>query len=163
MDTSNYPVDHPCFCIDRKKVPGTFTDETAGKTIYEFIALRSKSYAYNLDGSENIKAKGVRNHVVKNHMTIADHKECLFGDSELQEADEARDLAVQQSNQYEATGFTSATNLYTPFRVNKSLRSFKHEMKTISTVKLVLNRNDDKRIVCQDQIHTLAHGHYRLE
>lgn len=28
MDTSNLPIDHPCYCVERKKLPGTFTDET---------------------------------------------------------------------------------------------------------------------------------------
>lgn len=30
MDTSNLSIDHPCYCTDRKKLPGTFTDETKG-------------------------------------------------------------------------------------------------------------------------------------
>ena len=58
---------------------------------------------------------------------------------------------------------TTAINEYTPFRVNKSFRSFKHEMKTIASVKLALNRSDDKRVVLDDQIHTLAYGHYAIK
>jgi hypothetical protein len=89
------------------------------------------------------------------------HKKCLFWDGgPPPETDINRNLAVEQSKQFELTGLTSTANEYTPFRVNKSLRSFKHEIKTISSVKLALNRSDDKRIVCEDQIHTLAHGHY---
>jgi len=78
LDTSNLPASHPCYCIDRNKLPGTFTDETSGEAIWEMIALRAKSYGYNLAGIEKIKAKGIRGHVVKNHMTIDDHKQCLF-------------------------------------------------------------------------------------
>lgn len=161
MDTSNLPVDHPCYCAERKKIPGTFTDETAGKYIWEFLALRSKSYAYNLAGEENIKAKGIQGHVVKNHMTLDDHKKCLFWKGAMPKTDEARDKAVKQANKFETTGSNSTE--YTPFRVNKCLRSFKHQMKTISTVKLALNRHDDKRFVMSDNIHTLAHGHYKIE
>lgn len=84
-------------------------------------------------GSEKIKAKGVSKPVIKNHLTIDDHKRCLFGE----EID--------------------------PYRVMKSIRSYKHEVKTISTEKLALNRQDDKRYVLEDSIHTLAHGHYRIE
>ncbi|KAF0751119.1 Uncharacterized protein FWK35_00013908, partial [Aphis craccivora] len=36
-------------------------------------------------------------------------------------------------------------------------------MKTISRIKLALNRADDKRVVLENQINTLAHGHFRIE
>ncbi|KAE9521986.1 hypothetical protein AGLY_017619 [Aphis glycines] len=48
MDTSNFPTSHPCFCNDRKKVSGTFTDEICGEVIEKFIALRIKSYELQL-------------------------------------------------------------------------------------------------------------------
>ncbi|XP_022174132.1 uncharacterized protein LOC111036429 [Myzus persicae] len=163
MDTSNLPVNHKCYCIDRKKLPGTFTDETDGKAITEFVALRDKSYAYNLSGVEKIKAKGVRGHVVKNHLSLADHKQCLFWDGPMVDSDTSRSVALNQFELFKSIGHTSSTKQYTPFRVNVSLRSFKHQMKSISTVKLALNRSDDKRLVLENQIHTLAHGHYRIE
>jgi hypothetical protein len=161
MDTSNLSPNHPCYCVDRKKLPGTFTDETKGQAIREFVALRAKSYAYNLAGEEKLKAKGVRRHVVKNHMTIEDYKQCLFWDGSM--ARNARELAINQFNAFKCTGQKSLTNQYTPYRVNISLRSFKHQMKSISTVKLALNRSDDKRLVLENQINTRAHGHYRNE
>jgi len=49
----------------------------------EFCALRAKSYSFILDGKEKIKAKGIRQHVVKNYMTFNDHKKCLFGVEEM--------------------------------------------------------------------------------
>jgi hypothetical protein len=51
---------------------------------------------------------------------------------------------------------------YTPYRENVSIRSFKHKIKTIKTMKLALNRSDDKRHVLPDRVHTLAHGHYKI-
>jgi hypothetical protein len=60
-------------------------------------------------------------------MTIDDHKKCLFWDGSPPETDRNRNLAVERSKQFELTGSTSTTNEYTPFRVNKSLRSFKHD------------------------------------
>ncbi|XP_025405883.1 uncharacterized protein LOC112680100 [Sipha flava] len=134
MDTSNLPRDHSCFIAERKKIPGLFSDESNGQTIHEFIALRAKSYAYIIDGQEKIKAKGIRKHVVKKHMTFEHHKKCLFGEPEL-------DL----------------------YRENISIRSVKHKISTINTKKLTFNRFDDKRFVMRDQIHTLAHGHYRIQ
>jgi hypothetical protein len=105
----------------------------------EFIALRAKSYAYAIEGEEEIKAKGIREHVVKNHMTLEDHKRCLF------------------SEDYDTEdGFT-------PFRENISIRSFKHQVMTIKSNKLTYNRHDDKRYVLEDRIHTKAHGHYYIK
>ncbi|CAI6371757.1 unnamed protein product [Macrosiphum euphorbiae] len=80
MDTSDLPIDHPCYIAERKKIPGLFSDEAKGQPITKFIAIRAKSYAYILNDKEKIKAKGVRGHVVKNHMTFNDHFDCLFTD-----------------------------------------------------------------------------------
>ena len=40
-----------------KKVPGMFKDEAGGKIISEFVGLRAKSYAFDMDGDElkNVK------------------------------------------------------------------------------------------------------------
>jgi hypothetical protein len=133
MDTSNLPENHPCYIAERKKIPGLFSDETDGLVMTEFCALRSKSYAYILNGKEKIKAKGIRKHVVKNHMTFSDHKKCLF-----EEKGENK-------------------------RENVSIRSFNHQLTTIQTNKITYNNYDDKRVVLEDKVHTVAHGHYSLK
>ncbi|XP_060878133.1 uncharacterized protein LOC132950630 [Metopolophium dirhodum] len=46
---------------------------------------------------------------------------------------------------------------------NVSIRSFNHQLMTIKTKKLTYNSYDDKRVVLEDKIHTLAHGHYSIE
>jgi hypothetical protein len=94
-------------------------------------------------------------------MTLEDYKQCLFWDGSM--ARNARELAINQFNAFKCTGQKSSTNQYTPYRVNISLRSFKHQMKSISTVKLALNRFDDKGLVLENQINTRTHGHYRIE
>lgn len=133
---------------DRKKSPGFFSDEVDGNVVSEFCALRAKSYAFNVYagledegkskdvrvGGEKIKAKGIRPHVVKNHMTLEDHRKCLFGES---------GVGVHKEN--------------------VSIRSFNHQLVTIKTMKLTYNSYDDKRVVLDDKIHTLAHGHYSIE
>lgn len=141
LDTSNYPPEHPCYRTERKKVPGTFTDETNGKTIWEQVALRAKAYGYSLVGEEHIKAKGVSKAVVKNQLTLNDYKNCLF------------------------EGLDQTQNLdgYSPHRVMTSFRSYKHEVKTISTNKLALNRFDDKRYILNNRIDTLPWGHHRIK
>lgn len=125
MDTSNLPQNHSCYISERKKIPGFFSDETDGKTIYEFVALRAKSYAFNIEGMEKIKAKGIRGHVVKNHMTINNHKRCLFNDMELDR-----------------------------YAENISVRSFNHQISTIKTKKVTYNNHDDKRYILEDRIHS---------
>ncbi|XP_060847585.1 uncharacterized protein LOC132927141 isoform X1 [Rhopalosiphum padi] len=139
MDTANLPSVHPCYVADRKKSPGFFSDEVDGNVVSEFCALRAKSYAFNVYAGledvvrEQIKAKGVRQHVVKNHMTLEDHVKCLFGEAGVE-----------------------------AYKENVSIRSFKHKLMTIKTRKLTYNSYDDKRVVLDDKIHTLAHGHYSL-
>jgi len=133
MDTSNIPGNHPCYIAERKKIPGLFSDETDGRIMREFCALRAKSYAYILDDKEKIKAKGIRGHVIKNHMTFENYKKCLFGDADL-------DFYHQ----------------------NFSIRSFKHQLNTIKMNKLTYNSFDNKKVIMEDKVHTLAHRHYSL-
>ena len=39
------------------------------------------------------------------------------------------------------------------------IRSHNHEIFTENINKVALSSEDDKRIICEDKIHTLAHGH----
>ncbi|XP_060860289.1 uncharacterized protein LOC132937483 [Metopolophium dirhodum] len=142
MDTANLPRDHPCYIAERKKVPGLFSDELDGRIMTAFCALRAKSYAYKtlgvdgIDVMENIRAKGIRGHVVKNHMTFEGHRRCLF-----------EGIGVDDDNR----------------QLNMCIRSFNHQLTTVKSNKITYNNYDDKRIVLEDKIHTLAHGHYRIE
>jgi len=208
MDTSNLPTAHPCYVGTRKKIPGLFKDETAGRTMHEFIALRAKSYAYKLEGDEKLVAKGIRGHVVRNHMTFEDHKRCLFevddggdgdeseelgtddddfDDGDFGDDDERKDVEMRRRARLmarsvidtlhgNAAAATAAAIVgekftpiplpsytpYTPYRENVSIRSFEHRVKTIKTMKMTLNRFDDKRVVDDDRIRTRAYGHYVL-
>ncbi|XP_015376492.1 PREDICTED: uncharacterized protein LOC107170813 [Diuraphis noxia] len=212
MDTSNLPATHPCYTGTRKKIPGMFKDETAGRTMHEFIALRAKSYAYKIEGGEKLVAKGIRGHVVRNHMTFEDHKRCLFevdGENAVDGA-ESEEVGEDDGDDYMEDDFDDDTTLkveelkrrarlmarsvittihenaaaattaaaiagveftptplppytpYTPYRQNVSIRLFEHRVKTIKTMKMTLNRFDDKRVVDDDRIRTHAYGHYAL-
>ncbi|XP_016663863.1 uncharacterized protein LOC107885037 [Acyrthosiphon pisum] len=109
MDTSDLPPDHPCYIAKRKEIPCLFSDETNGLVMTHFCTLRAKSYAYRINGKENIRAKGIRGHVVKNHMNFKDHYRCLFGDVTLDTKTE-----------------------------NVLIHSFKHQLKTIKSSKVTL-------------------------
>ena len=65
-----------------KKVIGKFTDETKGVPIKSFVGLRSKCYSVLLANAKNDEKKtlkGIKKTFVKNNITHADYKKCLFG------------------------------------------------------------------------------------
>ena len=43
------------------------------------------------------------------------------------------------------------------------IRSHKHEVFTDTVNKVALSCEDDKRVICEDGIHILAHGHFKTE
>ena len=134
FDTSGYSkTDFKLLPIGlNKKVIRLMEDESGGKIMTEFVALRPKLYSYKkLDGSEDKKCKGIKKCVVKKTLTFEDYKPCLFCDS-------------------------------TEYRSQRMLRSSKHEVHTIEVNKVALNRDDDKRISKKDGISTFARGHKDL-
>ena len=81
FDFSNYPKDHPLYSTKFKKVPGKFKDELGGQEMIEFIALRSKMYAYKTPTSEAKKLKGIAKNVVKKVISLSDYKNSLFNNA----------------------------------------------------------------------------------
>ncbi|CAI6370120.1 unnamed protein product [Macrosiphum euphorbiae] len=63
----------------------------------QFIGLRAKSYAYDIEGAVNIRSKGVQGHVIRNHLTFNDHMRCLFTDDDGSDADDYRDKEFDAS------------------------------------------------------------------
>ena len=135
FDTSNYPKDHPS-CIPtgaNKKVPGLFKDECGGKQMTEFIGLRPKLYANNVEGvGESKRAKGVKGSTVKKDIALADYRECLYSGKP-----QTRSMCV--------------------------IRSRQHELHSERITKVALCPKDDKRVVLEDKISTLAIGHYKTK
>ena len=81
FDTSDYPPNHPSGIPSgfNKKVLGVFKDEVKGKVIDEFVGLRAKLYSYKMfEGKESKECKGIKKAVVKNSITHANYKTCLF-------------------------------------------------------------------------------------
>jgi len=66
FDTSKLPDGHPSGIIAglNKKVPGMMKDETKGEIIKEVVALRAKSYSYEMKKGRRIKMQ--RNHESRN-------------------------------------------------------------------------------------------------
>ena len=81
FDTSDYPPNQPSGIPSgfNKKVLGVFKDEVKGKVIDEFVGLMAKLYSYKMfEGKESKKCKGIKKTVVKNSITHANYKTCLF-------------------------------------------------------------------------------------
>lgn len=77
FDTSDYAPNniYGFPCLNKKKL-GFFKDENKGKILKEFVGLRSKMYALNVEDSIVAKAKGV-NKCVTAKFQIQDYKNCL--------------------------------------------------------------------------------------
>ena len=134
-DFSEYPKDHPLYDESNKKVIGKMKDETNSKPIQEFIGLRSKMYSVLLSKDKNkATAKGVKKSCMKN-IKHKDYKRCIFSN-----AKEDRQQKV-------------SFNL---------IRSENHIINTINVNKVGLACLDNKRYVLDNNVDTLAYGHYKI-
>jgi hypothetical protein len=135
-DTSDYPSDHPCYSNVNKKVIGKFKDELNGVPMMEFVGLRAKMYSILKDETHNkATAKGIKRSVIKS-LTHEQYKLAIFGTTKEE---------LQQKVSF---------NL---------IRSENHQLNSIKVTKTGLCAYDDKRWVLDDNVHTLAHGHYRTQ
>lgn len=135
MDLANLPRDHPCYIAKWKKTSTLFFNKTDGHTMYEFVTLRTKSYAYDIEGVEKITVKVIRGNMVKNHMTLEYHKRCKF---------------VSDDNDDDDGEYG-----YPKYTVNVFLISYEHKLMTTKIKKLTYNKYVDKPYV--------HYGHYTIE
>jgi hypothetical protein len=134
-DFSDYPKDHHSglWSDENKKVIGKFKDEANGKIITEFVGLRAKMYSFTTDDYESKKAKGIKRSAVK-ELQFSDYYRSLLGGV-------AHD--IQQKVNF------------------NTIRSYKHELYSISQTKIGLCSFDDKRYLI-DNVSTYAHGHFKI-
>lgn len=137
MDFSNYPPSHPRYCERVKAVPGYFKDENAGNILTEVVGLKSKCYIQNvLDPSLATQEVSV---VCKGVGKRARQNLTL----------ESYRSCLYNFNQVK-------TDMY-------CIRSKNHNVFTQRVNKVALTTTDDKRFVLGCGIHTLPHGHYRIQ
>ena len=135
FDTSGYKEGHPSGIPTgiNKKVLGMFKDEAAGKSIKEFVGLRSKLYSFKMDeGKENKRCKGIKKAVVERTIRHEDYKTCLTTGKEQ-------------------------------LRRQNIIRSYDHVLYTEEVNKIALSAADDKRYLLKDSFDTLAWGHRRIK
>ena len=98
----------------------------------EFVALRSKVYAFRNKDEEVTKAGGVPEEARKNQLSVEKYLECLRSG---QVGEQLRSMQLQSRDHV--------------------LRDVEVEMKGLSPL-------DDKRWVREDGLRTYAYGHWRI-
>lgn len=139
MDYSNYPEDHKLFTTENKARLGFFKDELCGKlSCEEFIGLRSKCYAMKLKDLDT--------------STFSDKKVCKgIGRTAIKNRlnfDHYKDCLFQ------------STILRRSFH---SIRSTKHNLKTVLINKKALSYVDTKRWLFDCGIHSVPYGSYLIK
>ena len=136
FDFSEYPRNHPLYSNINQKVVGKFKDELHGACMTKFVGLRPKLYSFEfVDEQGQAHGKNTAKGVQK---CVKDNK-LKFSDYERC----LREMCVENVS------------------VN-SIRSDRHQLFTYNINKIGLSAYDDKRYICEDGIHTLAHGHYQI-
>ena len=125
FDTLNYEIDRSLPTGKNKKVIGLMKGELGGRIMAEFIALRPKTYAYQIDNDESEvkKAKGKKKCVIKRVLKFNDYKNCQLNDKVV--------LKLQQR-----------------------FKSERHDVYAEEVNKIALSSNDDKRLQIFDKITT---------
>ena len=134
FDTSGYSEDdhRPLPTGKNNKKIGMMKDELGGKIMTEFIALRAKMYAYKKLDLDKPENKICRG-----------TKKCVVAKSFT-------------CDDYKTCLFEGKTI----YRGQMLFENKKHEIYTVNKTKIALNRDDDKRLVKQEGITTLARGHF---
>ena len=128
FDTSDYPENHPSGIKTgvNKKVIGKFKDKAAGKQITHFVGLRPKLYTYKIEGQ-----------------------------GEKRKAKGVKKYVIKKSlsfDDYKKCLFTEEEVM----EEMNIIRSQNHEIFSMRVNKVALSSNDDKRLICENKIDTLA-------
>ena len=128
FDTSDYPKEHPSGILTgvNKKVIGMFKDEVAGKQITHFVGLRPKLYDFKVEEGKEVS----KCKGIKKNVV---KKTINFDD-------------------YVQCLFSNEKQM----RSMKIIQSRHHDIYSKEVNKIALSNEDDKRIVLEDKVHTLA-------
>ena len=142
FDTNDFPANHPAvlnglpIVLENKKKIGLMKDECGGAIMTEFVALKPKLYSFLTEVDEKIREKQKAKGV----------KKCMIRKS-LRHENFKKCLMTRKSQ----------------IRKQSFFRSRGHHLFTENMTKIALNAVDDKRIVLENGIDTLALGHWRGE
>ena len=129
FDTSDYPTDHKSGILTgvNKKVIGMFKDEVAGQQITHFVGLRPKLYSFKIENNRE------------------DVRKCKG----IKKNVVKKSLSFQQYVQCLFSGEKQMKSM-------KIIRSENHDIYSKEIKKVALSADDNKRIVMDDKINTLA-------
>jgi hypothetical protein len=139
FDTSNYDANFKTqtgkvvFSKVNAKVIGKFKDECGSEAAEEFVGLRSKMYSLLVKKSKPSKR-------------TAKGVKRGFVNKHVRHEMYLNTLITRKSTRAEFVAF----------------RSRAHAVKTMNIARVCLSAYDDKRFVLNDQVTTLAYGHYKL-
>lgn len=136
FDTSNYPKDHFLYNPKNAKVLGKMKDECAGNHVHEFIGLRPKMYSVLYD----------KNSVLSQKCTAKGIKKCVI--------DQQFKHDLYKECLFKESALKHSMNL---------IRSYNHQLYSVSCSKTSLSPYDDKRYILESGIDTLAHGHKDID
>ena len=128
FDTSDYPENHLSGIKTgvNKKVIGKFKDEVGGKQITHFVGFRPKLYSFKVEE-----------------------------EGEVRKAKGVKNNVIKKSLTFE----DYKKCLFSEEKVMKEMniiRSENHDIYSMTVNKIALSANDDKRLVCENKIVTLA-------
>ena len=153
-DTSAYPENHPAGLPRvNKKIIGLMKDEARGQQISKFAGLRSKLYAFKIHDYDTMCND---HHCTGNCNT----KGCVGHGGKKCKGVKKRVVKTQITlEDYKDCVFNKNVH----YRNMNVFRSRKHDIYTETVQKVALSANDDKRIICEDGIRTLALNHWRVK
>ena len=144
FNTSDYYKNHPSGIKTgvNKKVIGKFKDEVDGNFITHFVGLRPKLYTFKVETKYKKYEKGK----VKEINAIEENKRKAKG---------VKKNVIKKSLTFE----DYKKCLFTEDELMKEIniiRSQNHDINSMTVNKVALSANDDKRLICENKIDTLA-------
>ena len=146
FDTSDYVDNHPSGIKTgvNKKVIGKFKDEAVGRQITHFVGLRPKLYSFKLEEKKEGEEKINGEKKVKGE-----------NKGEIDKAKGVKDYVIKKSLTFEdyKKCLFSEEDLMKEMNI---IRSQNHDVYSMTVNKVALSANDDKRLICENKIDTLA-------
>ena len=141
-DFSEYPFEHSLYSRVNKKTIGKFKDELNSMTLLEFVGLRPKSYSLEYCG------------FVKDNVLV---------DIYLHQSQKSKGTkeAVKKAH-LRHCHFVECWDGLKTFVVRQNvIKSRSHIVSTYHMNKVALTAFDTKRWILEDNVHTLAYGHFK--
>ena len=148
FDTSAYMVNYSSGIKTgvNKKVIGKFKDEAAGRQITHFVGLRPKLYSFKIE-----EKKEGEEEINKEKKVKGENK------TEIDKAKGVKESVIKKSltfEDYKKCLFSEEKSM----REMNMFRCKNHDIYSVTVNKIELSPKDDKRIICENKIDTLAYN-----